>query len=138
MIQLAGFARFIAAETTWIAPDDWAARADRDRQLQDGERVLLGFHGSYRRDTTALVACAVEDGFVTPLAVWERPAAPPSPRHAPAGEWKVPRDDVDETIAEAMERFEVATTLWRRAQANRGGRTIEPATPGFGDRCSAN
>jgi phage terminase large subunit-like protein len=88
------------SETTWIAPDDWAARADRERQLRDGERIVLGFDGSYRRDATALVACAVEDGFVSPIAVWEQPDRAPK-------DWKVPRDEVDDELAEAMERFEV-------------------------------
>ena len=65
----------------------------------DGERLAIGFDGSYKRDATALVACTL-DGFVAPLAVWERP------QDAPA-EWKVPRDEVDDAVADAMERFQV-------------------------------
>ncbi len=60
---------------------------------------MLGFDGSYRRDATALVACTL-DGFVSPSSIWERP------ERAPA-DWKVPREEVDDAIAEAMERFDV-------------------------------
>jgi phage terminase large subunit-like protein len=37
---------------------------------------------------------------VSPIAVWERPER--------ASNWKVPRDEVDDAVAEAMERFDVA------------------------------
>jgi hypothetical protein len=98
VLQLYGCV-WAASDTTWIAPAAWAACADRQRVLEEGERVVLGFDGSDRRDATALVACTL-DGFVSPIEVWERP------EKAPAG-WKVDRRDVDDAIAAAMERFEV-------------------------------
>ena len=87
------------SETTWIAPGAWTARADRSRSLQDGERLVLGFDGSYSRDSTALVAATL-DGFIAPVAVWERPEQAPR-------DWKVPRAEVEATLAAAMERFDV-------------------------------
>jgi phage terminase large subunit-like protein len=99
VLQLHGCV-WAATETTWVDPQAWAARADRGRSLQAGERVVFGFDGSYARDATALVACTL-DGFVSPVAVWERP------ERAPAG-WKVPRDEVDDQVAAAMERYDVA------------------------------
>jgi phage terminase large subunit-like protein len=98
VLQLHGCV-WAASESTFIAPDAWVARVDRNRVLEPGERIALGFDGSYRRDATALVATTL-DGFVTPIAVWERPEGAPA-------EWKVPRDEVDDAIAGAMERFEV-------------------------------
>jgi phage terminase large subunit-like protein len=98
VLQLHGCV-WAASETTWLAPEEWAARANRDRRLEQGERLVLGFDGSYRRDATALVACTL-DGFVSPLEVWERP------ERAPA-DWKVPREEVDDAVADAMERFDV-------------------------------
>jgi phage terminase large subunit-like protein len=88
-----------ASASTFVAPDAWSARVHRNRVLVDGERLVLGFDGSYRRDATAVVACTL-DGFVTPIAVWERP-------DGASTEWKVPRDEVADAIADAMERFEV-------------------------------
>lgn len=87
-----------ATSSTWIAPDAWSARKVA-RELHEGEKLVLGFDGSYRRDATALVACTL-DGYVTPLAVWERP-------DRASVEWKVPREEVDDAIADAMERLTV-------------------------------
>jgi len=98
VLQLHGCV-WAASDTTWVAPDSWTKRVDKTRVLEDGEEIVLGFDGSYRRDATALVASTL-DGFVTPVAVWERPeGAPP--------DWKIPRQDVNDVISDAMERFEV-------------------------------
>jgi len=98
VLQLHGCV-WAATDSTWIGPQEWASRAAVERGLRPGERIVLGFDGSYRRDATALVACTL-DGFLSPIAVWERPD------HA-SPDWKVPRDEVDDAIADAMERFEV-------------------------------
>ena len=70
VLQLHGCV-WATTESTWIGPDAWSARKVA-RELEPGERLVLGFDGSYRRDATALVACTL-DGFVSPIAVWERP-----------------------------------------------------------------
>lgn len=86
-----------ATETTWIPPGDWAARKV-SRSLEDGEKVILGFDGSYARDATSICAATL-DGFLSVLALWERPEG--------ARGWKVPRQEVDDAVAAAMTRFEV-------------------------------
>lgn len=98
VLQLHGCV-WAATETTFVPPEQWSLRVDRERRLEAGEEVVLAFDGSYRRDATALVACTL-DGFLSPLEVWERP------ERAPA-DWKVPRDEVDDAIADAMERYNV-------------------------------
>lgn len=97
VLQLHGCV-WAATDTTWITPDAWMSRVV-NRNLEDGERLVLGFDGSYNRDATALVACTI-DGFISPIKVWERPD------NAPA-DWKVPREDVNDAIEIAMERYEV-------------------------------
>jgi hypothetical protein len=86
-------------DSTWIGPHEWASRAAVERGLRPGEQIVLGFDGSYRRDATALVARTL-DGFLSPLAIWERPERASS-------DWKVPRDEVDDAISDAREGFEV-------------------------------
>lgn len=98
VLQLHGCV-WAAAETTFVAPPVLVAAIDRERRLEDGERVVLAFDGSERRDETWLVAVA--DGFVEPLQRWARPAG--------AGDdWRIPRPGVHRAIAAAFERFEVA------------------------------
>jgi hypothetical protein len=81
VLQLHGCC-WAATSTTWIAPDAWASTVRGDRTLEDGETVVVGFDGSYRRDATALAACTL-DGFVS-VVTWEE-----RPERAPA-DWKVP------------------------------------------------
>ena len=98
VLQLHGCV-WASSEATWVSPDAWAAALDRDRQLQDGDQVVLGFDGSYKRDATALVACTL-DGFISPVFVWERP-------EGAGADWKIPRIEVDERIEWAMETYDV-------------------------------
>jgi phage terminase large subunit-like protein len=96
VLQLHGCV-WAATSSTWIDPGAWAKCAST-RRLQEREEVVLAFDGSYRRDATALAACTL-DGFIS-VVVWERPQqAPP--------DWRVPREEVADAIAEAMERYQV-------------------------------
>ena len=66
----------VAASDSWIAPAEWKAVADATRSLHDNDMVTLGFDGSVRDDSTALVACRVEDGHLELLGCWEKPDGP--------------------------------------------------------------
>ena len=81
-----------------VAPSLWDA-CQSDRQLQDGERICLGFDGSHSQDGTALVACTM-DGFLFPVEIIERPAR--------AEEWRVDRSRIHRALEEMMERYDVA------------------------------
>jgi phage terminase large subunit-like protein len=62
------------SSSTWIPPAAWAACADPDYQAPEGTKVVLGFDGSYRGDSTALVAATVEERpFIWIIGLWERP-----------------------------------------------------------------
>jgi phage terminase large subunit-like protein len=97
VLQLHGCV-WAAGESTWIAPAAWAQR-QLDRSVDPQEKVVLGFDGSYRRDATALVGCTL-DGHLFELAVWERP-------ERASGGWKIPRQDVDDAVRDALERYHV-------------------------------
>lgn len=89
--------RVEVAEDQLVDPEVWRGLAVVDT-IADGELVTLGFDGSVRDDTTALVACRVSDGLLVTLGVW-----------GPDGSGMVPRDDVDQAVRSAFDRFEV----WR-------------------------
>jgi hypothetical protein len=72
-------------------------------EVPDGARVGLGFDGSIRLDATALIGCT-EDGHLFPVRVWERPvnAGP---------DWRIPRLEVEQVVAETFDRYEVGRML---------------------------
>jgi phage terminase large subunit-like protein len=97
VLQLHGCV-WAATDSTWIAPEAWAARANRERVIELGERIVLGFDGSARRDATALVAATL-DGFVAPVKVWERPEG--------VQDWTVPREEVADVIERMIGGYDV-------------------------------
>jgi hypothetical protein len=91
----------VAAEDAWIAPTEWAACADPTKIIADDEPVTLGFDGSIRDDSTALVLCRVSDGHLSLLAIQEKP-------DGPAGnDWQVDRLAIDAAVARAFAQFNV-------------------------------
>jgi phage terminase large subunit-like protein len=97
VLQLHGCV-WAAAERTWIPPEAWAARADRERELEPGEQVVLSFDGSQRRDSTVLCATTL-DGHVSVLGAWEKPVG--------VREWRVPREQVHAAVQAAFARYSV-------------------------------
>lgn len=69
------------------------------RPFARGDRVTLGFDGSRYNDATALVAVRPEDRHTKVLGLWEQPLDDDG--------WEVPADEVEETVADAHERFTV-------------------------------
>jgi phage terminase large subunit-like protein len=91
----------VAASDQWLAPAEWGSCADATLSLADHDSVTLGFDGSVREDSTALVACRVSDGYLELLGCWEKP-------EGPAGNgWQVDRVAVDAAVHAAFQRFQV-------------------------------
>lgn len=82
----------------------WKAAAEPE-DLAPGTLVVLGYDGSRKDDATVLVACRVSDGKLFQIDCWERPPGP-----AGYG-WEVPRLEVDQTVREAFEKFDVVK-IW--------------------------
>jgi phage terminase large subunit-like protein len=82
--------------------------ADVEAELQEGDRIVLGFDGSRNSDWTALVACRIEDGLISLIRAWD-------PMIQRNGE--INRDDVDATVRAQFGKFDVVgfradTHLW--------------------------
>lgn len=85
----------------YLDVDVWDPLAKPKRKVPAGTEVVLGFDGSYNRDSTALIGCTVADRpHVFVVKIWERPLQGPA-------NWRVPRTEVMETVAAAMERYRV-------------------------------
>lgn len=63
--------QIVAAEDSWVSPVNWDALAKPTRVVEPAEEIALFFDGSKSRDATALVGCAMSDGHVFTLGVWE-------------------------------------------------------------------
>lgn len=87
------------ASDSWLSQPEWA-RCVRGDALRDRNVVCLGFDGSVRDDSTALVACRVSDGHLELLGCWE-------PRQAVGEDQQVDRVAVDAVVEAAFERFTV-------------------------------
>lgn len=104
---------FLNARTTasdaWLDADQWRACREPAVVVADGERIVLGFDGSVREDSTALVGCRVSDGYLWLIDCWEQPYTNPADRRAgrAVAEWQVDRVAVDAAVAAAMERYDV-------------------------------
>ncbi len=92
-------------------PEQWDRLARPEREVPPGTRVGLGFDGSVSLDSTVLRACTADGhSFSLPGWSWVRPTGDAMRAWAvahPGEEWRVPRDLVDEAVAQAFERFDV-------------------------------
>jgi hypothetical protein len=87
-----------------IDPRDWDQLADLERGLPPaGTPIVVGFDGSLTRDSTALRGCT-KDGFLFTIGLWE---APRDSLGRPAKDWRVDEREVDQTVADAYERWQV-------------------------------
>jgi phage terminase large subunit-like protein len=98
-----------ATASAWLPYMAFEACADPEREVEEGTRVWLGFDGSYSGDSTALVG-VTEDLHVFVVGCWENPGRKG---------WRVPRDEVDEALTIAFQRYKVVELLcdppyWQR------------------------
>ena len=94
--------QWTATDQAWLPYGAWAACAAPGRGTPPPRsRVWLGFDGSYSGDSTALVG-VTEDLHVFVVGCWENPGRPG---------WRVPRAQVQESVAEAFDTWKVAELL---------------------------
>jgi hypothetical protein len=93
--------RIVATADSWIDLSVWDERVDTSRPPEPGDVITIGFDGSLRDDSTALVACRVDDGFLWILGIWESPIGDLK------ADWTVPVGEVDACLAWAFETYQV-------------------------------
>lgn len=90
----------VASDDAWTTRQNWALLRDPERKVEDGEEIVLFFDGSKSRDATALIGCAMSDGHVFVVGIWE-----PDPAHDT--EDVVPVMQVDAAVERTFERYDV-------------------------------
>lgn len=89
--------QWTATESAWLRYGAWDSLAHPIPTPPDGTKVWLGFDGSYSGDSTGLVGIT-DEGHCFVVGCWENPGKKG---------WRVPRQDVNETVAEAFTRWNV-------------------------------
>lgn len=89
-----------AAKGAWVTPQMWQVLADPERELEDGEDIVMFFDGSKSGDHSALVGCCMSDGHVFNIGVWV-------PEDDGDGGTYIDKAAVDNTIRRIKERFNV-------------------------------
>lgn len=94
--------QFVRGASTWLPHGLWDSLAVPS-ELNPGDAVVLGFDGSWKGDSTALVATRVEDLRVFVLGHWEAPADD--------AHWRVPMVDVRDALRSALATYTVRTLV---------------------------
>ncbi|MEU0675468.1 terminase [Streptomyces sp. NPDC006172] len=94
------------ASDAWLTEPEVRASSDLGKSVEPGDRIVLGFDGSRKRnrkvtDATALIGCRLSDGHLFTIRVWEQP-------DGKAGEgWQVPVVEVLAAVHETFETYDV-------------------------------
>ena len=96
------FNQLVSDGGTPVDIEHWKTLAT-EREVPAGAYVGLGFDGSISDDATALYGCT-EDGHIFEIEVWQRPPGAPV-------DWRVPRLQVEQVVADAFARFRVGRML---------------------------
>lgn len=88
-----------SAESVWLPHGAWEALASDERPLAPGDEVILGFDGAWKGDSTAIVACRLDDLHLGVVGIWEAPLDDPH--------WRTPAEEVKEAIRQACRTYRV-------------------------------
>lgn len=105
----------VAANNAWLQVSEWNAAGLKERVKaaikaalklgwrppRKGDRITLGFDGSRSDDSTVLIACRVDDGYVWPILIEEPPDS------EDAKNWTVDQSKVDARVRATIEKFDV-------------------------------
>ena len=84
----------------WMNPQKWAELERPNlRPISRRDAITLGFDGGIRDDSTALVACRIEDSAIFPIKVWERPEGQKN--------WEVDFVSVDDYVRYVLKDYNV-------------------------------
>ncbi|GAA2665261.1 hypothetical protein [Nonomuraea recticatena] len=92
----------VAGSDQWMDLSAWKARRDDDDPIMPRDQIAIGFDGSIRDDSTALVGCRLRDGKLFLIGIWEKPEGAEQ-----ADGWEVDVLEVDAVMADACKTYRV-------------------------------
>lgn len=98
--------QWVSSATAWLPAGSFEALADRYRPLTPGENAVLAFDGSFRNDSTAIVAWLTDGDqpHLTLVALWERPDD--------GLDWHVPVAEVEAVLTALYRGDQLDTSAW--------------------------
>jgi len=93
------FNQVVQGSTQWIDPVKWEACRTGVPGINRRDAITLGFDGGIRDDSTALVACRIEDSSLHVIKVWEKPEG--------VRDWEVDFVSVDLFVRDLLENYNV-------------------------------
>lgn len=93
------------ASDSWVSSPEMRAIIDRDKEIHDGDTIVLGFDGSRGRskgmaDATALVGMRVSDKHLFEVGIWQR-------GRADGQDWQPNPLEIDAVLDDTFTRFNV-------------------------------
>lgn len=99
--------RLVQAQAQAFDSRRWAQLSKPAYVIPDGALVAVGFDGSRRRDSTAIVVTEIDTGFQHLFRAWEKPYVAHENEETKA--WEIPAAEVQEAMAAVFARWDV----WR-------------------------
>jgi hypothetical protein len=95
-----------SASDAWVTMPEMRAIEDRNKTISSTEPITLGFDGSEGRkigiaDSTVLIGYSVTQKHLFKVGIWSQPDGPKGDG------WKPPRLEIEQTIRETFEKFNV-------------------------------
>jgi hypothetical protein len=85
-------------KSTWLSEQEWKGCYDPEIVLNpELDQFALGFKGSMRNGSTALVGCRLSDSALFLLGLWEKPEDAPM-------DWEVPWSEVSERLTNLLSK----------------------------------
>ena len=102
------------AENSWL-PHGLFESLATDRRLEPGERIILGADMAYQSDSSAIIACTLDEPrHLEIIGLWEKPD------DISEMAWRTPVGEVKELIKETFEKYQVVEAAfdpWRFEQS---------------------
>jgi phage terminase large subunit-like protein len=93
--------QWVTTSDTWLPAGSWDSVADPHRVVEPVSDIVLAFDGSFNGDCTAIIAVTTEENpHVFVWDCWEKPTGADA-------DWQVPIMDVEQSIRNACEKFNV-------------------------------
>lgn len=91
--------QWVGSANSWLPWGEWEKHATGDGLPDERTPVVLAFDGSASGDSTALIGCVIDTGYLFTVTVWEAPEDD--------DRWRVPRREVAAMIDAAFDRWDV-------------------------------